>query len=390
MRLRTALVVVGISLAALPASASAAPPYPVSYNFLDATATQGNAQHVSPPGANDFSCRPSIAHPQPVVLVHGLLANQTVNWNTMSPLLANDGYCVFALTYGTKAGVEFPFYQPGGLKRMEESARQLSEFIDEVLAATGARKVDIVGHSEGSLMPNYYVKYLDGAAKVDDYVGLTTIWNGTEFFGTATLAILANQYGLGADAANLVAQFCDSCTQFLRGSNFMQKMRAGGVPHPAVDYTNIVTRYDELVQPYTSGLMEAGPNVTNHTLQEHCELDLTEHMGVAADPIAGILILNALNPPQHARPIPCQLVTAIGAPLATPPEPLDSDGDSRPDYSDPCPLVTGESCAAAPAAGGALSAKRNPRAAAKRRCAKRTRVRAKRRCLRRAKKLQRR
>ncbi len=116
-------------------------------------------------------------------------------------------------------------------------------------------------------------------------------------------------------------------------------MQAGGVAHPAVDYTNIVTRYDELVTPYTSGLMPPGPNVANHVVQDHCELDLADHLAVAADPVTATLILNALAP-NHQRPIPCQLVLpAIGAPLATPPAPLDSDGDALPDYGDQCPTV---------------------------------------------------
>ena len=86
----------------------------------------GSIPDSPPPGANNWSCRPSQAHPRPVVLVHGLLANQTDNWQTISPLLANHGYCVFSLTYGTKPNVSTPFYQPGGLAPMEQSAQQLS------------------------------------------------------------------------------------------------------------------------------------------------------------------------------------------------------------------------------------------------------------------------
>src|ERR1043166_2161725 len=106
-----------------------------------------------PPGANDWSCKPSAAHPEPVVLVHGLGANMQSNWSYLSPRLADAGYCVFALTHGRNTSAPFPFDQFGGVVPMEESAEQLGAFIDEVLVATGAAKVDIVGHSEGSLMP---------------------------------------------------------------------------------------------------------------------------------------------------------------------------------------------------------------------------------------------
>ncbi|MGW0535165.1 esterase/lipase family protein [Streptomyces sp. NPDC003032] len=54
---------------------------------------------VAPPGADDWSCR-GAKHPRPVVLLHGTHVNMAINWNALSPLLKNDGYCVFALNYG--------------------------------------------------------------------------------------------------------------------------------------------------------------------------------------------------------------------------------------------------------------------------------------------------
>lgn len=49
---------------------------------------------------------------------------------------------------------------------MAVSAQDLSNFVDQVLNATGASKVNIFGHSEGSIVPRYYLKFLGGAAKV--------------------------------------------------------------------------------------------------------------------------------------------------------------------------------------------------------------------------------
>jgi triacylglycerol lipase len=355
-------------------AADAAPPYPVSYTFDGALTAQGAAPNSAPPGANDWSCRPSPLHPQPVVLVHGLMANQTVNFNTISPLIANDGHCVFSLTYGTKDGVSTPFYQPGGLAKLEQSAEQLKSFVSRVLAATGAAKVDIVGHSEGSLMPNYFVRFLGGAAHVDDYVGLTTLWDGTNLGGLATLAAAGAPFGVTPVIAAGMAPLCESCPQFLSGSDFINKINEGGVADPAVDYTNIVTTLDELVIPYTSGLMDPGPNVSNHVVQEHCATDLSEHLTVAFDPVATTLILNALTP-EHARPVPCTIVLpGVGAPGYPAPAPLDSDGDGTPDYAalgaSPAPAVG--------TAAGQSATKR--RARCKRKQARKKSQKAKRRC----------
>ena len=170
----------------MPSAADTGGRYPVPYTFAANVAAAALEPGTAPPGSNDWSCRPSEAHPQPVILVHGLFANMTDNWQTMSPLLANNGYCVFAFTYGTTPGAAFPFDQIGGLEQMDKSAVELSAFVDEVLDRTGSRQVDIVGHSEGATMPDYYIEYLGGAAKVARYVGVSGVKHGTTLHGLNT------------------------------------------------------------------------------------------------------------------------------------------------------------------------------------------------------------
>src|SRR5689334_12792078 len=91
---------------------------------------------ASPPGANDWSCKPSAAHPRPVVLVHGTFADMSNSWQAISPLLKNNGYCVFALNYGSYGGSgAIGVYGTGEIRN---SAKELAAFVEQVLAATGA------------------------------------------------------------------------------------------------------------------------------------------------------------------------------------------------------------------------------------------------------------
>ena len=102
---KLAISIAGAALGlALPASASAEE-LTVPWTVDGGLSAQGQAPN-SPPPARTTGTASSAEHPQPVVLVHGLPANRTVNWSTMSPFLANRGFCVFALTYGNRANVD--------------------------------------------------------------------------------------------------------------------------------------------------------------------------------------------------------------------------------------------------------------------------------------------
>ncbi len=298
------VVTLGVALVAMLAllvpltSAQAADDYPVPYDFLSAAVRGGVTQSL--PGANDWSCKPTRRHPRPVVLVHGTFANRNENWQTYAPLLANEGYCVFALNYG--ANPDYPGSDfVGGLLPMERGAEQLKQFVTRVRKATGARKVDLIGHSQGTLMPNYYVKYLGGASSVDRYISLAPLWHGTNVAQPAKAFALL----FGREDAT---PFCQACGQFPPGSEFMEKMRTGGVAVKGVDYTNIVTVYDELVVPYWSGIE---PGMRNIVLQNVCPQDGSEHGQLAASPNAARIVLNVLDP-AHAQPVHCRTVTGLG------------------------------------------------------------------------------
>jgi triacylglycerol esterase/lipase EstA (alpha/beta hydrolase family) len=249
---------------------------------------------ASSSGINDFSCRPSAAHPRPVVLVHGTFGNAWDNWLVGAPYLAARGFCVFELDYGQVAGV--PLIH--GLAPIEQSARQLSDYVDQVLAATGAAQVDIVGHSQGGMMPRYYLKFLGGAAKVHTLVGIAPSNHGTTLDGIATLA---SQF---PGATQLVATVCASCAEQIKGSPFVTNLNAGGDTVPGVKYAVISSIWDEVVTPYQSQFL-AGPNVTNIVLQNLCAVDLSEHVAIGTtDKIVLHEVVNQLDP-AHASTTNC-------------------------------------------------------------------------------------
>lgn len=256
---------------------------------------------ASPPGANDWNCRPSAAHPDPVVLVHGTFANRYENWLALSPLLKGLGYCVFALDYGTIPGVTSSgsglLLPIGGLGPVPESAAQLGRFVDLVLKATGAAKVDIVGHSQGGMLPNYYLKFLGGAAKVGRLVGLAPSNHGTTLDGITKLV----PYFPGV--ADLIYTVCQACRDQAVGSDFNRTMASRPDTVPGVTYTVISTVYDEVVTPWRTQFL-TGPAVDNEVLQNHCPITLAEHVAIAFSPTALHLVTNALDP-AHATPVFC-------------------------------------------------------------------------------------
>lgn len=257
-------------------------------------AATAHASTAPTTGWNDYSCRPSAAHPRPVILVHGTLGNSVDNWLSLAPYLEDRGYCVFSLDYGQLSGVPV-FY---GLGPIDKSAEQLSAFVDKVLAATGAAKADLVGHSQGGMMPRYYLRFLGGAAKVNALVGLAPDNHG------ATLSGLTNLLPYFPGASDLISATTPGLADQIPGSAFLTKLNAGGDTVPGVHYTVISTKYDEVATPWQSQYL-SGSDVHNVLLQDLCSLDLSEHVAIGLfDRIAFHEVANALDP-AHASATTC-------------------------------------------------------------------------------------
>ncbi len=260
-------------------------------------ATAGaTAEKTVTSGWNNWSCKPSAAHPRAVVLAHGTFANSWDNWLVLAPYLVKRGYCVYSLDYGQKAGVPLI----NGLGPIAKSAEQLSAFVDKVRQSTGVEKVDLVGHSQGGgALPRHYLKFLGGAAKVDKLVGIAPSNHGTTASGLSRLIDAV------PGARKVVSLAMPGAEDQLVGSEFMKKLNAGGDTVPGVKYTVIATKYDEVVTPYKTQFL-SGPDVRNVVLQDLCKWDISEHAAIGTiDTIAFHEVANALDP-AHATPTTCK------------------------------------------------------------------------------------
>ena len=294
------IVAAGALLAAtsLASTAQASTQLPVNYDFLAGATATALAPTTPPPGANNFSCKPTAAHPYPVVLVNGTFANMDDNWQAASPILYNHGYCVFAFNYGGTSATS-PIQ---GIGDIAASAGTLSSFVNEVLADTGASKVDLVGHSQGGMMPRYYINFLGGASKVSTFVALAPSNYGTTLDGLTTLAGSRRDQPDQQRAERVVP----ACVEQEQGSAFLANLNV--TPTVAgVNYTVIESVDDEVVTPYTNALLPAASNVTNIIVNAQCPVDFSDHLEIAADPVAMADMLNALDPasPVRCRACPC-------------------------------------------------------------------------------------
>jgi triacylglycerol lipase len=210
----------------------------------------------------------------PVIVIEGTGSAEPLlpilDYNILVERLRADGYQTFL------------FRLPGGgLGDIRETSAAFQPFVDEVLAETGASKVDIIGHSQGGIIGRYYIKFLGGAGKVDSHIGLGAPHQGSQ------LANLVMLYGI-LNCLNF-----PFCQQVVTGSQFLRDLNGDDDTFGDVSYTNFATVLDLIVVPYTNSFQRSG-GATNVTIQEQCPLRIVEHLTLAIDSATYNGILDAL------------------------------------------------------------------------------------------------
>lgn len=176
----------------------------------------------------------------PILFVHGWNSNSST-WNTMVSRFAADGWTPSELnnwSYNTS-------------QSNATTAQQIATKVNQILAATGAAKVDLISHSMGGLSTRYYVKNLGGGSKVDDFVSL-----GGPNHGTNT------------------AYFCFStaCGEMRPGSSFLKSLNAGDeTPDVGVNWLTWWSPCDEVINPDSSVALNGAAN-TQTACMSHSSL----------------------------------------------------------------------------------------------------------------------
>lgn len=159
----------------------------------------------------------------PVLLIHGLACNRG-SWFWFRRQLEQRGYCVYTVDCTP------PF------TKVANYARQIARAVDEILEASGADRLVLVGHSMGGLVSRAYLDQF-GSGKVAHVITL----------GTPHLGTWMSHFGVSQNVRDMAED-----------SRWLDKLRereAGRSDDPYANFTCIYTYHDNLVTPQANAAL---------------------------------------------------------------------------------------------------------------------------------------
>ena len=251
-RLLLAAVVTAGMAVTLPTQAASGPELVTPQAALDAAL-------VCPPKFDD-------AARDPVLLVHGTATNAADSWSWgYTKVLTGSGYDVCTVDLPERALVD-----------IQVSVEHVVNAVRRITATTGER-VDVIGHSQGTLQPRWAAKWWpDVQAAIDDMVLLASPAHG-----------VSSASGLCSSGSCPPAAW-----QMSIGSKFTEAINRGDETPGAIAYTSISSQFDELVQPIETAVIDGASNVL---VQDLCPARPVHHGGFLHDAVVYALVIDALT-----------------------------------------------------------------------------------------------
>ncbi len=210
----------------------------------------------------------------PILLIPGTSLDPDANfsWN-WEPALARRGwpYCALTIPHNGMSDIQVSGeYVVHALRRLD---------------ARSSRRVDVVGYSQGGMVPRWALRFWPGTRRmVDDLVGLSPSNHGT------------------VDAIPACARGCaPSFWQQRSDSSFTRALNSRAETFPRISYSSIYTNTDEVVVPNagpraSSALHGRRGRIANVAIQEVCPNDASEHLAIGSyDNTAYRLAIDALT-----------------------------------------------------------------------------------------------
>ncbi len=217
----------------------------------------------------------------PILLVHGTAVDPSqFAWNWI-PTLNDEGtsWCTVDLYLN-------------GMGDIQVSGERVAYAIRTMHAQAGGRRIDVVGHSQGGMVPRWALRWFpDTRAMVDDVIGIAASNHGTLVAGLFC----------APDCAPAIWQQQGS-------SRFVAALNSGAETWAGISYTNVYTWLDEFVQPNlddsgSTALHTGRGRITNVAVQDVCPLAPTDHLTIGtSDAIAHALVEDALDHDGPANP----------------------------------------------------------------------------------------
>ncbi|HEY9720515.1 MAG TPA: alpha/beta fold hydrolase [Oscillatoriaceae cyanobacterium] len=197
----------------------------------------------------------------PVVLVHGFVSPADW-WNPIKGDLKKAGYKDFAT---------FDYYP--AITSLDGYSKRLKAVVEDLKARTGAKKVDILAHSEGGLVARNMVKKYGMSGEIDHMVMF-----GTPNHGTALTDIAAPLRPL------LPSDWSEDA--MTPGGKFLKALNRSDETPGRTKYTTITAGNDEIVFPHATVALKGATNL---------RVPGTFHIGMLYNKMARKLALRQLK-----------------------------------------------------------------------------------------------